>query len=83
MNMEQLLLEKVKTTQTLSITPILKEALEASNRSYNELSEIRRDEKIHLQNERWKAINDENDAFILEFTDNRAALFLKQQQNNV
>jgi hypothetical protein len=82
-NLEQLLLEKVKTTQTLSITPILKTALEASNRSYSQLSEIRRDEEIHLQNERWKATNDENDAFILEFTNNNAALYLKEQQKNL
>ncbi len=82
-NLEQLLLEKVKTTQTLSIMPILKAALEESNRSYSQLSEVGRDEKIRLQDERWEAINDENDAFILEFTDNEAALFLKEQQNNL
>ncbi len=82
-NLEKLLAEKIKITKTLSITPILKEALEASNRSYRKLSEIRKNEKIHLQNEKWKTIKNEKDAFILEFTDNNAALFLKEQQNNI
>jgi len=76
-------LEKIKTTQTLSLTPILKEALETSNRSYSTLSEIQKNEKIHQHNERWKTIKNEHDAFILEFTDNSAARFLQEQQHMI
>ncbi|MCP4401078.1 MAG: PAS domain-containing protein [bacterium] len=83
MSMEQLLSEKIKLAQTLAITPILKEALEASNRSYSTLSERRKNEKIHQQNERWKTSKNEHDAFILEFTENSAARFLKEQQNTL
>ena len=76
-NFEQRLLEKVKTNRTLSCAPILKKALKASNNSYSSLSEKERNEKFYLQNEKWKAIEDKNDDFILEFTNNSVALFLK------
>ncbi|MCK5145361.1 HAMP domain-containing histidine kinase [bacterium] len=82
-NFEQLLLEKVKTNQTLSITPIINNALITSNCTFGNLSEKERNEKIYLQNEQWKATEDEKDAFILEFTHNSVAQFLKEQQNNL
>ncbi len=80
---ERQLLEKVKTNQTLSITPIIKDALKTSNNSYDSLSEIERDEKKYQLNKKWKATEDEDDAFILEFTNNSVAHFLKEQQNNL
>ena len=82
-NFEQRLLEKAKTNQTFSITPIFRTALNESNNTYSSLSKKERSEKINLQNEKWKAIDDENNAFILEFTDNSVAHFLKEQQNNL
>ncbi|MBE9467362.1 MAG: HAMP domain-containing protein [Bacteroidetes bacterium] len=82
-NVQHQLLEKIKTNQTLSITPILKNAIKASNNKYGSLSEKDRNKKIYSQNEKWKATEDENDAFILEFTHNRIANFLKEQQNNL
>ena len=82
-NFEKQLLEKVKTNRTLSITPILKDALKASNSSYNDLSKEEINERVNFQNEKWKAIEDVNDAFIIEFTNNRTARFLKEQQNNL
>ena len=80
-DLEQLLSEKIKTAQALAATPILKEALAASNRSYSALSESRRQETLKLYNERWKAITHEDDAFILEFTDTSAARFLQEIQH--
>ena len=83
LNIEKLMLEKVKTNRTLSIAPILKKALKTSNNNYDRLSEKERNEKIILLNKRWKTIDNENDAFILEFTNNKVAQFLKEQQNNI
>ncbi len=82
-NFEQRLLEKVKTNRTLSVTPILKNKLIESNNTYGNYFDKERDEIINFKNNKWKAIKNENDAFILEFTNNEAAQFLKEQQKNL
>jgi len=82
-NFGQQLIEKIKTNQTLSIVPILINAVKTSNSTLRNFSEKERNEIIHHQNEKWQAIKDENNAFILEYTDNNAAQFLKAQQNNL
>ena len=82
-NFEQLLIEKVKINQTLSISPTLKNTLKKSNNSFAFLSDIKRTEIINQQNKKWKATQDENDAFILNITNNSVAQYLKEQQNNL
>ena len=77
---DQLLSEKVKAALTLANTPIIKEALEKSNRSYDNLSDERRKESIKLQNDKWKSTKDLTDNLILKFTDNKVSHFLKNQQ---
>lgn len=80
---EQRLLEKVKTNRTLSITPTIKTELIESNNIYSKYSDKERDEKISYQNNKWKTIKNKDDAFILEFTNNDIAKFLKEQQKNL
>ena len=82
-NFEQRLLEKVKTNKTLSTTSLLKNKLIESNNTYGNYSDKDRGEIINLQNNKWTAIKDENNAFILEFTNNELAQFLKEQQKNL
>ena len=82
-SIEQRLLEKVKTNQTLSITPIIVNALKLSNNTFGSLSEKERNEKIDLQNEKWISTDDKDDAFIHEYTHNIVANHLKKQQNNL
>ena len=80
-DINRLLLEKVKTVQTLANIPMIQEALDISNYSYSVLSEEQRKESIKLQNNKWKSIKDSDNDFILQFTDNHVAHFLKDQQN--
>jgi len=82
-NFGQELREKIKTNKTLSIAPILINAVKTSNSELSHFSKKERDEIIYHQNEKWKAIKDENNAFILDYTDNNVAQFLKAQQNNL
>ncbi len=78
-----LLLEKVKTTKTIAVTPIIKSALTQSNKHYKSLSKKKRDEEILLQNKKWKTIKNQNDSFILEFTNNNVSNYLKALQQNI
>jgi len=78
-DINQILLEKVKTARTLANTPIIKKALESSNLLYAGSPE-KRDESIKLLNEKWKSITSPEDKFILKFTDNKVSRFLKNQQ---
>lgn len=82
-NFGQQLKEKIKTNRTLSIAPILINAVKISNSKLSNFSEKERNEIINNQNEKWQAIKDENNAFILDYTDNNVAQFLKSQQNNL
>ncbi|MFA7115841.1 MAG: HAMP domain-containing sensor histidine kinase [Bacteroidales bacterium] len=82
-NFGQQLREKIKTNQTLSIAPVLINALKTSNGALSKFSEKERNEVIYHLNEKWKFIKDENNSFILKYTDNKAAQFLKAQQHNL
>jgi signal transduction histidine kinase/ActR/RegA family two-component response regulator len=78
-DIDHLLFEKVKTALTLANTPIIKNALEASNFSYANLSDEKRKESIKCLNEKWKSTKNPADNFILKFTDNKVSHFLKNQ----
>ena len=75
-----LLYEKVKTTLTLTNTPIIRKALDTSNASYANLPDEKRKKSIKRLNEKWKSTKDPADNFILRFTDNKVSQFLKNQQ---
>jgi len=79
-NFGQRLLEKVKTNKTLSAAPIIRNKLIESNSTYGQYSDSKRNEIIKIKNNKWQKIKDENNAFILEFTNNDVAKFLKDQQ---
>jgi len=82
-DIDQSLLEKVKTNKTLSNTPLILNALIESNKTYNQYSENNRTKIITKKNNTWKKIQNENDPFILEYTDNTIARFLKKQQETL
>jgi len=79
-NIDQLLHEKIKTALTLANTPLIKKSLEKSNLSFDNPSNEKREESIKHLNEKWKSVKDPVDSFILKFTDNKVARFLKDQQ---
>ncbi len=82
-SLEQDILEKVKTTRAIGTAPVIMNALNKSNTYYNILSKQVRSEEIQSQNERWKAIQDHDNPFILEFTNNPVSQYLKNLQNNL
>ncbi len=79
-NINYLLSEKIKTALTLANSNTLIQALDESIASYSDLSDEKRNESIKQLNEKWKSTKNPADKFILEFTDNKAAQFLKRQQ---
>ena len=81
--MEQHLLEKVKTTRTIAVTPIVLQSLKKSNEHYSLLSEQIRDKEIQSKNEKWKSIKEIDNPFILKYTNNAVSKYLKNQQNNL
>jgi hypothetical protein len=82
-NVEDRLLEKIKTNKTLAVAPILKKALKESNRKFHNLSDIDRSELFNELNKKWKTTKDPNDAFILEYTNNEISHFFNLQQENL
>jgi hypothetical protein len=82
-SIDQNIIEKVKTTEAIALAPVITTALDKSNAHYSSLSKPSRSEEIQSQNERWKATEDHNDLFILEYTDNQVSRFLKQLQKNI
>lgn len=82
-SIDQNIIEKVKTTKAIALAPGITTALDKSNAHYSSLSNHSRSEEIQSQNERWKATEDHNDSFILEYTDNQVSRFLKKLQKNI
>ena len=82
-SIEYHILEKVKTVKTIATAPEILKALQVSNEHYSRLSEQKRDEKIQSKNIKWKSIGDQNNQFILEYTDNAVSQYLKIQQDNI
>jgi len=82
-SMEYNFLEKVKTVKAIALAPVILNALQVSNEDYGRLSEQKRAEEIESKNIKWKSISDQNNPFILEYTDNAVAKYLKFQQDNI
>ena len=79
----QLILEKVNTIKTITVSPVLITALSESNNSYSLLSEQKRNAEIKSKDDKWQTIKDNNDPFILKYTNNPASKYLVNQQNNL
>lgn len=80
-SIENHFLEKVKTVKTMSISPIILQALDRSNKYYSVLTEQQRDNEIQAKNDEWKIIEDQDHQFILRYTNNTVSKYLKNQQN--
>jgi len=74
------LAEKVKTSLTLANTPLIKEALLASNQRYVGMSDEKRNAFISSQNKKWQSLADPADNFVLQYTDNAVSHALKNQR---
>ncbi|MCP4552326.1 MAG: hypothetical protein GY834_09860, partial [Bacteroidetes bacterium] len=79
-DIDYMLSEKIKIALTLANSNTIIQALEESIASYAELPDEKRKNSIKQLNEKWKSTKHFSDNFILEFTDNKAAQFLKSQQ---
>jgi len=79
-DINDILSEKIKTALTLANGNTIIQTLEKDAISYANLSDEKRKESIKQLNEKWKSTKDPADNFILKFTDNKTAQFLKKQQ---
>ncbi len=82
-SLEKHFLEKVKTVRTMSISPIILEALQVSNIHFGKLAEEQRVEEIQTKNNKWKSIEDSDNQFIRRYTNNAVSKYLKNQQNEI
>ena len=80
---DQHLIEKVKKTKIIAAAPIIINALYESNEHYQSLSKKKRDEEILKQNKEWETIKDQNNPFILDYTNNKVSNYLKTLQQNI
>ncbi|MCK5836556.1 MAG: PAS domain S-box protein, partial [Desulfobacula sp.] len=79
-DINNILSEKIKIALTLANCNTIIQTLEENAASYANLPDEKRKASIKQLNEKWKSTKDPADNFILEFTDNKAAQFLKKQQ---
>ncbi|MCP3900609.1 MAG: response regulator [Desulfobacteraceae bacterium] len=79
-DIDYVLSEKTKISLTLANSNTIIQALEKSNASYADLPAKKREDSINQLNQKWKSTKDADDNFILKFTDNKAAQFLKKQR---
>ncbi len=77
------LIGKVKEVKTIIAAPIIINSLSKSNEHYQVLTQEERDKEILQKNKKWKAIKDENNSFILDYTNNEVSKYLKTLQQNI
>ena len=82
-NINLLIIEKVKNETVIAAAPVITNALYKSNKYYQSLSKKKRDEEILQRNNKWMSIDDENNSFILDYTNNEVAKYLKILQHNI
>ncbi len=80
-DVEKFLLEKAKIIITLAYSPIIKDALIESNNFYSKLTKQERLNLIKSLNKKWMMTNNQSDPFILKYINNKAAQYLKLQEN--
>ncbi len=77
---EHHLKDKANAAVALASTPLIKQALTASNRNFTQIPEAQRKEEIAQLNRQWKTSSDPNDPFIQGYMNNAVANHLKLQQ---
>jgi len=76
-----LLIEKAGKAAALTHTPLLRDALSASNTEFQALDPETRKDKIAQLNQRWMALDDPLDPFIQAYLANPVARYLKRIQD--
>jgi len=79
----QHIIEKVEKVKIITTAPVITNALSKSNKYYQSLSKKKRDEEILQKNNKWETIKDQNNSFILDYTNNEVSKYLKILQHNV
>jgi PAS domain S-box-containing protein len=79
----QYIIEKVKNTKIIIASPVLINALTSSNNHYQSQSKKKRDEDILQKNNKWSSIKEQNNSFILEYTNNEVSKYFKTLQHNI
>ncbi|MCK5539885.1 MAG: HAMP domain-containing protein [Deltaproteobacteria bacterium] len=78
---DQLLVEKTKTVLALAYAPLIKSALDESNLSYTRLTDTDSNRLINRFDADWKSSNNEEEPFILKYTNNLISHYFKKQQS--
>ncbi|MCD6105734.1 MAG: response regulator, partial [Thermosipho sp. (in: Bacteria)] len=82
-DINQNIIEKVEKVKIITTAPVITNALSKSNKYYQSLSKKKRDEEIQQKNNKWMSIKDQNNSFILDYTNNDVSKYLKNLQNNI
>ena len=82
-DINQHIIEKVEKVKIITTAPVITNALSKSNKYYQSLSKKKRDEEIQQKNNKWMSIKDQNNSFILDYTNNDVSKYLKNLQNNI
>lgn len=75
--------EKLSITKTIGTAPIVFESLSKSNKEYQNLTDVDKNNRIQKLNNRWKKSKDDKDDFIQQYLSNQLALYLKKQQKTL
>ena len=78
---DQLLVEKTKTVLAIAYSPLIKSVLDESNLSYTRLTDTDANRLINRYDADWKSSNNEEEPFILKYTNNRISHYFKKQQS--
>jgi len=81
-HIDKYIIEDVKKAKGIVVAPVIQNALSTSNEHFQSLSKKERDEEILQNNNKWKSIKDHNNSFILDYTNNSIAKYLKTLQSN-
>ena len=82
LHLDSILKNKANLAITISSAPLLNNRIIDSNLKYSQMSKEKRENKISELNNKWKDSNSTDDPFILNYTNNQVANYLKLQQKN-
>jgi hypothetical protein len=75
-DLDHYLKERIKTVESFSVADVILNELRSNNRTYAELGELNRKERIELLNAKWVAALDEKDPFVKSYLTNAVAKYL-------
>ena len=81
-HIDSILKYKARLAFTMESAPIIQNAIINSNMEFSKIQKNKREEKINELNNRWKNSQNTDDPFILKYTNNEVADYLKLQQKN-